>query len=257
MTRRLAFGHLLLLAHPLFARGETPVAKPTVWLIGDSTVKNGQDGFTGWGSVVGPFFDPAKATVENRALGGRSSRSYLREGLWGKVEAELKPGDFVIMQFGHNDNGPLDDAKARAPLKGNGDETKDIVRKEGRGKETVRSFGWYLRKYIAETKAKGATPVVCSLIPRDIWKEGKVVRSVNSHAQWAKEAAEQGGAHFVDLNSLVADRYDALGREKVHAAFFTEKDHTHTNKAGAELNAECVAEGLQKLPGGAMGALLR
>jgi lysophospholipase L1-like esterase len=220
--------------------------KPTLFLIGDSTVRNSTKGQVGWGSAIGAFFDSAKITVQNRALGGRSSRSYLREGLWDKVLADVKANDFVIMQFGHNDNGPLDAEKARASLKGNSDEAREVTLKETGATETVHSYGWYLRKYIADTKAKGATPIVCSPIPRNMWQDGKVLRANEEHGKWAKEAAEQGGALFIDLNTLIADRYDALGQEKVQP-YFTAADHTHTSQAGAELNASCVVKGIRDL----------
>jgi lysophospholipase L1-like esterase len=232
----------------LVAQENAPEArKPTLFLIGDSTVKNGTKGQVGWGTVIGRSFDDQKIRVENRALGGRSSRSYLREGLWDKVLAELQPGDFVIMQFGHNDNGPLDAQKARASLKGNGDETQEVTIKETGVKETVHSYGWYLRNYIAGAKSKGATPIVCSLVPRNLWVDGKVTRGSNDFAKWAREAAQQGGASFIDLNDIVARRYDAEGEQKVAAEYFTSIDHTHTNQAGAEVNAACVVEGIRSL----------
>src|SRR5436190_22627813 len=101
-----------------------PAAKPTLWIIGDSTVKNSTRGQQGWGTPFAGLFDGGKIRVENRALGGRSSRTFLREGLWEKVRLDIKPGDFVLMQFGHNDGGPLDEGRARASLKGNGNEAK-------------------------------------------------------------------------------------------------------------------------------------
>lgn len=83
--------------------------RPTLWLIGDSTVRNGRSdgagGLWGWGDWLAPHFDTNKLRIVNRALGGRSSRTFLTEGLWAKVVAELQPGDFVMMQFGHNDGG--------------------------------------------------------------------------------------------------------------------------------------------------------
>jgi len=263
LLRYLSFLRQGLLPAFVFLLGLTTVAsiaaetaKPTLFLIGDSTVKNGTRGQMGWGTVLGAEFDESKIRVENRALGGRSSRSYLREGLWDKVLAEIQPGDFVVMQFGHNDNGPFDDAKARASIKGNGDETREVTIKGTAAKETVHSYGWYLRRYIADAKAKGATPVVCSLIPRNIWQNGKVVRAAGDFCLWAREAAQQGGAYFVDLNQIIADRYDALGEEQVQP-LFTPADHTHTSPAGAELNAACVAEGIRALEGCALASFLR
>lgn len=238
----------LLITTTVLAQGQAPEPRqPTLFLIGDSTVKNGTRGQVGWGSVIGRHFDGTKIRIANRALGGRSSRSYLREGLWDKVAAELQPGDFVIMQFGHNDSGPLDAQKARASIKGNSDEAKEVTIKETGAKETVHSFGWYLRKYIADAKAKGATPIVCSLVPRNLWKDGKVARAAESHGKWAREAAEQAGALFIDLNELVATRYEADGQHRVAAEYFTSADHTHTSQAGAEVNAACVVEGIRGL----------
>lgn len=219
-------------------------AKPTLWLIGDSTVNNGTTGQKGWGSVLSPYFDETKINVANRARGGRSSRTFYTEGLWDAVLKEMKAGDFVLMQFGHNDGGSLRQS-TRASLKGNGEETQEYTDEKTGKKETVYTFGWYLRKYITDAKAKGATPIVLSLIPRNDWKDGKVLRAFPGYGQFAKEAAETGGALFVDLNSVIATRYDAMGEEAVKPLF--PKEHTHTNQVGAELNAQSVVEGLKGL----------
>lgn len=224
-----------------------PDARPTVWLIGDSTVNNSTKGLLGWGKPIADLFDPAKVRVENQARGGRSSRSYLREGLWDAVVAQIRPGDFVLMQFGHNDGGPIDKEKARASLKGNGDESRDVTIVETGVQETVRSHGWYLRRYAADAKAKGATPIILSLIPRNIWTGGKVGRAANDYGKFAGEAAKTAGAYFIDLNTIVAGHYDEIGQEKVAAEYFTAADHTHTTPAGAAFNAACVVEGIRAL----------
>lgn len=223
--------------------------RPTLYLVGDSTVKNRTRDQMGWGTPLADLFDQKRIHVENRALGGRSSRSYLREGLWQKVLESLNPGDFVLIQFGHNDNGPLAEGKARASLKGNGDEVTEVVLQESGQPETVHSFGWYLRKYIVETKAKGATPIICSLVPRNIWSDGKVTRGAVGHGGWAAAAARQERALFIDLNEIVARRYEQEGPETVRSRYFTTVDHTHTTPAGARLNAESVIEGLRELKG--------
>jgi rhamnogalacturonan acetylesterase len=225
-------------------------ALPTVWLIGDSTVKNswdaGDDGLWGWGNPVGAFFDRSKINVENQALGGTSSRSYLTTKLWEAVRVQIKPGDFVIMQFGHNDGGgAYDDDRARRSINGSGDESIEVTLQRTGQKEVVHTFGWYLRQYIADIQAKGATPIVCSLIPRNDWREGKVVQAGNSYAKWAREAAVAGGAFFFDLNAFVADLYDEMGQEAVKPLF--PQEHTHTGWDGAVLNAQCVVEGIRGL----------
>src|SRR4051812_34429856 len=172
--------------------GEGSARKPVLFLIGDSTVRNGTKGQVGWGDPIADFFDNSKIEVRNRALGGRSSRTFLTEGLWDKVLADVQKGDFVVMQFGHNDGGALNSApggKPRASIKGNGDESQEVDNPATGKKETVHSYGWYLRKYITDAKAKGASVIVCSPIPRNMWKGDVVNRASNDYGKWAKEAA--------------------------------------------------------------------
>jgi len=92
---------------------------------------------------------------------------------------------------------------------------------------------------------------VCSRARRGlqiiIWKDGKVVRASADYGKWAEESAKTAGAFFVDLNGIIAARYEKDGQEKVAATYFTTVDHTHTTPAGAELNAASVVEGLKKL----------
>ena len=223
---------------------------PTLFLIGDSTVRNGRgdgaNGQWGWGEPIVAYFDPAKINVVNRAVGGLSSRTYLTLGHWDRVLAMLKPGDFVMMQFGQNDDGPLNDtSRARGTIKGLGDESEEIDNLLTHKHEVVRSYGWYLCKFIADTRAKGATPIVCSPVPRKIWRDGKIVRGRDSFAGWAGQVAKAQGVAFVDLNEIVARRYDALGQEKVEPLFGD--PHTHTSAAGAEVNAQSVIAGLKGL----------
>jgi lysophospholipase L1-like esterase len=235
-------------------------ALPTLFLIGDSTVRNGRgdgsNGQWGWGEPLVDRFDTGKLNVVNRAVGGLSSRTYLTMGHWEKVLAMLKAGDVVMMQFGHNDNAPLDDAaRARGTLQGTGEETQEIDNPITKKHEVVHTYGWYLRQFIADTKSKGAMPIVCTLVPRKIWKDGKIVRSGDSYGKWAAEVAAQEGVGLVDLNEVVARKYDALGAEKVEPLFAD--PHTHTSRAGAELNADCVIEGLKGLEKNPLAAYLK
>ncbi|WP_083257057.1 rhamnogalacturonan acetylesterase [Arcticibacter eurypsychrophilus] len=227
-----------------------PKEKPTLFLIGDSTVKNGKgkgDGaLWGWGSFINERFDTTKINIENDALGGTSSRTFRTRGLWDSVLEKIKPGDFVIMQFGHNDGSPLDDsARARGTIKGTGDEFKEIYNPITKQQEVVHTYGWYLAKIVKEAKDKGAIPIICSLVPRSDWKDGKVKRGEGDYGKWARETALSTGAYFIDLNTLTADKYDVLGEAKVSTMF--PSDHTHTNREGAEINGASVVEGMKTI----------
>ena len=227
--------------------------KPVFYIIGDSTVRNG-DGRGGnqqwgWGSFIWEHFDTAKIGIRNLAIGGRSSRTFITEGRWNNILNTLKKGDYVIMQFGHNDGGPLDDtARARGTIRGIGDDSVEIYNPIRKIKETVHSYGWYMRKYIREAKARGAIPIVCSPIPRNDWKEGKVVQSTASYTGWAKEIAKQEDAYFINLNELIAVKYESMGADQVKTFF--PADHTHTNLEGAKLNAEIVVAAIKKIKPG-------
>lgn len=235
-------------------------ALPTLFLIGDSTVRNGRgdgsNGQWGWGDYLAPWFDTSKINVVNRAIGGLSSRTFLTQGHWERVLALLKPGDFVIMQFGHNDNGPLnDDSRARGTIKGTGDETEEIDNLLTKQHEVVHSYGWYLRNYIREARAHGATPIVCAPVPRKQWKDGKIVRNQAGYGGWAETIAHEEGTPFIDLGELIAARYDELGPEAVDPLFGD--PHTHTSLDGAKLNAEVVAHALAQLPDSPLAPYLK
>ena len=102
-------------------------------------------------------------------------------------------------------------------------------------------------KMIAEARAKGATPMICSLIPRNTWHDGKTARPVaDSAAVWAANAAKAAHAPFIDLNEIIARQYDSLGREKVNELFVANAG-PHTSLAGAQTNALCFVSGLKTL----------
>jgi lysophospholipase L1-like esterase len=251
---------------------------PSLILVGDSTVRNGHgtgsDGLWGWGAPIADLFDPTKINVVNRAIGGLSSHTYISQGHWANTLELIKPGDFVLIQFGHNDGGvnlpgavPIPDqgllpgatppaptpgaaprtSNGRGSLPGFGEETLDVANPRTNTTETVHTFGWYMRKYIADTRAKGATPILCSLVPRKLWLDGHVIRNTSTYRGWTQQVAAQQHVGFVDLNEIIARRYDALGQAAVDPLFGD--PHTHTTLAGAQLNAECVVAGLRALPG--------
>lgn len=225
-----------------------PKDKPTLYIIGDSTVRNTNKEYWGWGSLIGEYLDTTKINIANHAMAGRSTRTFVKEKRWAKVDSLLKPGDYLMIQFGHNEGSKPDTSKAgyRGVLRGIGQDSVNLVWPDGKP-ETVFSYGAYLRKFIRGAKAKGATPIVLSMIPRNQWDDKEnIKRADKDFGLWAKQIAEEEGVAFIDLNSISADKYQKLGPEKVKESFFP-GDHTHTNKAGALVNAESVAEGLRRL----------
>ena len=230
--------------------------KPVVFINGDSTVKNkdsDKDGMWGWGSQAYTVFDQNKVTCVNVAKAGRSTRSYVREGRWEQVYNTLQPGDFVLLQFGHNDICPIADAKERGVIPGTAD-TCHVYKMEKDGRyEVVYSFGWYLRKMIDDCREKGATPILVSLTPRNEWPHGKVERRNDSYGKWYREVVEQTGVDFLDVHNISADFLDrkfaskSEEKSKKAASRFFNNDHTHTSLAGARMNAQSVAKGLRDI----------
>ncbi len=230
---------------------------PSLILIGDSTVRNGRDdgqgkgpeGQWGWGNPIAGYFDLNRINVVNRAVGGLSSRTYRSSGHWERTKPFIKKGDWVVMQFGHNDASPVNDnSRARGVLRGIGPEQEEIDNQLTGKRETVYTYGAYLRGYVAEIRAAGGTPVVCSPVIRKRWDAdgNKVQRAGGNFAAWAAEVAKQEGVAFIDLNEWGALRYEALGRAAVDDVFprGTPEETVHTNLAGATLNAQLVVAGL-------------
>jgi lysophospholipase L1-like esterase len=140
--------------------------KPILYLIGDSTVKNGRgngsNGQWGWGSFIADYFDLQKIDIQNKALGGTSSRTfYNNPKLWQQVLDSIRSGDYVIMQFGHNDSSPIvDTLRARGTIKGNGDEYREVNNPLLKQREMVYSYGFYLRRFVKNIQDKGATAIM-------------------------------------------------------------------------------------------------
>jgi lysophospholipase L1-like esterase len=215
-------------------------ALPTIWIIGDSTAKNKED--LGWGDHFAHYVDTSRVNVVNRARAGRSSRTFIKEGAWDSALAAMKAGDFVLIQMGHNDGGAVEvGPKSRGTLKGTGEETKSLTWPDG-SVEVVHTYGWYLRKYIADARAKGAKPILMTLTIRNIWKDGKIERDMGYRAD-IFAVGEETKTPVADMSEIAANGFEALGQEKT-AAYFP-IDHTHTSADGAELNAKSVAESLK------------
>ena len=194
--------------------------------------------------------------------------SYLAEGRWDKVYNSLQPGDYVLIEFGHNDIGEIDKPKFRGSIasakdtchvykmtdkavKNNGnvvDKTLTVTAGIRPGDYVVvYSFGWYLKKFIDDVREKGATPILVSLTPRNEWPGGKIERRNDTYGKWYREVVEETGVEFVDLHNITADFLDKKCGSKEKASKYFKHDHTHTSLLGAKTNAKSVAKGLRDI----------
>ena len=224
--------------------------KPVVWFTGDSTVKNtdkDKNGMWGLGSQAYTVFDKKKITCYNAAQAGRSTRTYLNEGRWDKVYNSLEPGDFVFIQFGHNDIGGIDKEKERGVIPGATDTCHVYKSAKDGTYELVYSFGWYLKKFIDDVREKGATPILVSLTPRNEWSNGKIERRNDSYGKWYRDVVSQTGVEFVDLHNIMADYLDKKCGSKAKADKYYNHDHTHSSLMGAKTNANNIAKGLKAI----------
>ncbi len=238
----------LLPLEPKTVKVDRKNGRPVVFLTGDSTVKNEdkkKDGMWGWGSQAYTVFDSTKCTVVNCAKAGRSTRTYLNEGRWDEVYNSIRPGDYVLIQFGHNDIGDIDKNKERGTI-ATADDTCHVYKLASNGQYKVSySFGWYLKKFIGDVKEKGGIPVLVSLTPRNEWPGGKVERRNDSYGKWYRDVVEATGVDFIDLHNITADALDKMGRKKAAKMFC--HDHTHSSLKGAQLNAKGIAEGIRRM----------
>lgn len=221
--------------------------KPALIVTGDSTIQNNDsdpDGMWGWGSVLETVFDPSAITLVNAGKAGRSARTFLDEGRWDKVYNSIEPGDYVVIQFGHNDMGNIDRPPYRAELRGTSEDTENHFMPNKRMYQVIYSYGWYLRKFIGDVREKGGIPILVSITPRNEWPGGKMERRNDSYGEWCREVVSQTGVDFIDTHNITADYFDSIGPEATKPYY--KNDHTHTSRLGAERNAKSFAEGLQK-----------
>src|SRR6478736_7316627 len=200
-----------------------PAKVPTIFLLGDSTVcDQSREPYTSWGQMLTRFFGPGVA-IASHAESGESYRDSLRERRLDKLMTVLRPGDWVLMQFGHNDQ-------------------KQIAAGTG---GPFSTYADEIRYFVETIKARGGIPVVISPMERRRFDAaGRLVPSLRDYAEAAKGAAEDCGAAFIDLNAISIPLYEALGPEKSVAAFAAPGgvlDETHHSAFGAYELARCVA----------------
>ena len=246
---------LLFTCLSLLGIAESAPGKPAIYVCGDSTSKNSGKGksgepVAGWGTPLAEFFDSAKVDLKNVGHAGKSSRTYY-DGDWPQVLPQIKAGDFVLLVFGINDG---------STPPGLGDET--VIQKD----QPVHTYGWYMSKMGTDARDKGARVYLLTVTTRNIWsnpkvkfrdatpagplpadyspKQDKIERGTGGgkFTQWTKDVGRNLDFPVFDLTNFCADRYDAMGREKVDKLY---SDHNHTYLPGAEIVASSIVAGLK------------
>jgi len=247
----------------LILTAATPVKKTTIFVIGDSTAANKDlsKGKTerGWAQMLQMYFDSTMIRVDNHAVNGRSSKSFINEGRWDRVVSLIKPGDYVIIQFGHNDEKP----------------------KADRHTDPGSTFDYNLAKFVRETRERGGIPVLMNCVVRrnffvqvpendddeklrtQTFKDGvKMVEGdslIDTHGLYRvapRDVAQRMNCYFVDANKITHDLEQGLGTEaskKLHMWYRPgeeptepkgKQDNTHYNIHGATVVAGLLADAL-------------
>lgn len=242
-----------------------PDKTTTIFVIGDSTAANkdttGGKVERGWGMMLQNCFDADHIVVDNHAVNGRSSKSFLDEGRWDKVLEKIRPGDYVIIQFGHNDE------KAQP----------------NRHTDPGSTFDYHLARYVRETREHGGIPVLMNpvvrrnffILPPEVADDEQLRNSIFSDTEHLTEGdtlndthglyrvaprdvARRMNCHFIDANQITHDLEQGLGREaskKLHMWFRPgeepsipqgKQDNTHYNIYGAQVVADLLADALCK-----------
>lgn len=230
---------------------------PVLFLVGNSTMRtgtrgNGDNGQWGWGYYAHEYFDENKITVENHALGGTSPRTFYND-LWAPVVAAVRPGDYVFLELGHNDNGPIDSIRARSSYRPDGklslaDDSVSIYNKVKKKQETVYTFGGYTRMFINDVRKKGGIPILFTLTPRNAYEEdGKTIqRKLSDFTPAIFALGQEMNVPVIDLNDISAKKLEAYGPWKTDYHFYLDK--IHSSAFGAMMNAASAAEGIALSP---------
>ncbi|KAF2154523.1 carbohydrate esterase family 12 protein [Myriangium duriaei CBS 260.36] len=214
---------------------------PIIYIAGDSTMAKGGGGAgtDGWGQYLGYSMN---IPVVNKAIAGRSARSYAREGRFTDIANTVKQGDFVVIELGHNDGGsltPTDNGRSDCP--GSGTETCQTT--YNGVKETVLTFPANLENAAKLIASKGATVIISSQTPSNPDESGKYVYTPSRFVAYAQLAANTTNSEYIDHGNYCAHAYESLASvTKVDALFPI--DHTHTAPAGADLVAKAFVKAL-------------
>lgn len=255
---------LVLIIVLLFSCQQKEKEAVVIYLIGDSTMADYADNYdqgkdyyetrypvTGWGQVFqeefagadlsqfSHLFNADSVLIDDRARGGRSTRTFFQEGRWRKVYQDLKVGDLVMMQFGHNDMAE--------------NKTERYVNIEG--------YKEFLRLYVSQTRDKGALPIILSPVCRNYpWEDGQLQNVHGAYPDAALEVAEELKVLFIDLNQLSMDAFSAKGKDYVSQNYFMnlpagkyqaypdgQSDNTHFQPEGAKTVAKLVFDAMKTL----------
>jgi lysophospholipase L1-like esterase len=238
MNMSLSFKHIAIGLLLLILSG-TSKDRITVYLIGDSTIANKAVTAypeTGWGMPFAFMFD-STVVVDNRAKNGRSTRTFISENLWQPISDNLKTGDYVFMQFGHNDESKEKTDRYTSPE----DYKKNLV------------------KFISETRSKKANPVLLTPVTRRRFKEGRIQETHLEYSKLVLEVAKEQNVPVIDLDKLSRDLLQEFGEEQSKLLFLQlrpgehpnypdgKDDNTHFNELGARKVAQIVLKEIRNL----------
>jgi lysophospholipase L1-like esterase len=210
-----------------------------IFMIGDSTMANKpleDNPERGWGQML-PLFFSDQVKIDNQAQNGRSSKSFIEENRWQIVLDSLQKGDYVIIQFGHNDE------KTETP----------------RGTSPQTTYKANLVKFVNETRAKGAFPVLCTSIVRRKFENDKLVDTHGEYLTVTRDVAKEMNVPLLDMERKTAKLVSDLGPEKSKELFVWvepgqykkipegRKDDTHLNEKGATQVAALAVEAMQEI----------
>jgi DNA sulfur modification protein DndE len=213
--------------------------KPALYLIGDSTMADKPDleyPERGWGQMLPAFFDTSKVTIENHAKNGRSTRSFIYEGRWDSVYSKLKPGDFIVIQFGHNDGSIQKTERYTTPVE----------------------YRYNLKKFVKEAQKKGANPILCTPVVRRNFEEGKLVDTHGEYPGIVSNLVAELNVPLIDMHQKSQKLVAELGEKGSLTLFLQipagvyEKvpegkiDNTHFSEKGAIAIASLFVEGVKE-----------
>lgn len=231
--KRIALLVVLVLFADNVARAgmEGDTAVPRLYVIGDSTAAaypEDRAPLTGWAQVLQDYLDPACIIVEDRARSGRSSKSFREEGAWTPIRDALKPGDYVFIQFGHNDQKQDDPARYTDPA------------------TTYRTF---LSQYVKESRDAGAIPVLLTSINRNGWDDsGEFVDSMGGYPEAVRALARELETPLIDLHRLTREWFESIGPERTRDLFlYLEKGESPNYPDGKVDGTHLCAEGAHEI----------